>query len=37
MNSNVGTPHAVDKKYNLFPLASSDVMSNTNLKQNEGY
>jgi hypothetical protein len=37
MNSNVGTPHAVDAKYNLFPLASSDVMSNTNLKQNPGY
>ena len=37
MNSNVGTPHAVDSKYNLFPLASSDVMSNTNLKQNDGY
>ena len=37
MNSNVGTPHAVDVKYNLYPLASSDVMSNTNLKQNAGY
>ncbi len=37
MNSNVGTPHAVDSKYNLFPLASSDVMSNPNLKQNAGY
>ena len=37
MNSNVGTPHAVDSKYNLFPLASSDVMSNTNLVQNPGY
>ena len=37
MNSNVGTPHAVDAKYNLFPLASSDVMSNTNLQQNPGY
>ena len=24
-------------KYNIYPLASSDVMSNTNLKQNEGY
>jgi len=37
MNSNVGTPHAVDSKYNLYPLASSDVMSNPNLKQNAGY
>ena len=37
MNNNVGTPHAVLSKYNLFPLASSDVMSNPNLKQNEGY
>ena len=37
MNSNVGTPHAVDAKYNLFPLASSDVISNPNLKQNAGY
>ncbi|MCR4603048.1 MAG: RagB/SusD family nutrient uptake outer membrane protein [Prevotella sp.] len=37
MNSNVGTPHAVDAKYNLYPLASSDIMSNSNLKQNEGY
>ena len=37
MNSNVGTPHAVLSKYNLYPLASSDVMSNQNLKQNEGY
>jgi hypothetical protein len=37
MNSNVGTPHAVDSKYNLYPLASSDVISNTNLVQNPGY
>ena len=37
MNSNVGTPHAVDSKYNLYPLASSDVMSNLNLQQNPGY
>ena len=37
MNSNVGTPHAVDSKYNLYPLASSDVISNTNLTQNPGY
>ncbi len=37
MNSNVGTPHAVDSKYNLYPLASSDVISNPNLQQNAGY
>ena len=37
MNSNVGTPHAVDSKYNLYPLASSDIISNTNLVQNPGY
>ena len=38
MNSNVGTPHGVDSKYNLYPLASSDVISNSeNLKQNTGY
>lgn len=37
MNSNVGTPHAVDSKYNLFPLASSDIISNPNLEQNKGY
>ena len=37
MNSNIGTAHAVDSKYNLFPLASSDVMSNPNLTQNPGY
>jgi hypothetical protein len=37
MNSNVGTPHAVDSKYNLFPLASSDRMSNPGLEQNTGY
>ena len=37
MNSNVGTPHSVDSKYNLFPLASSDVISNPNLTQNPGY
>ena len=37
MNSNVGTPHGVSDKYNLFPLASSDVISNTNLEQNAGY
>ena len=37
MNSNVGTPHGVDSKYNLFPLASSDMISNPNLKQNAGY
>ena len=37
MNSNVGTPHAVDSKYNLYPIASSDIISNPNLKQNPGY
>ena len=37
MNSNVGTPHAVDSKFNLFPLASSDIIANPNLKQNTGY
>ena len=37
MNSNVGTPHGVNSKYNLYPLASSDVISNTNLVQNPGY
>jgi hypothetical protein len=37
MNSNVGTPHGVDSKYNLYPLSSSDVISNTNLTQNAGY
>ena len=37
MNSNVGTPHGVDPKFNLYPLASSDIISNPNLKQNEGY
>ena len=37
MNSNNGTPHAVDSKYNLYPIPSSDIMSNLNLKQNEGY
>ena len=37
MNSNAGTPHAVDSKYNLYPLASSDVISNPSLEQNTGY
>ena len=37
MNSNVGTPHGVEAKYNLYPLASSDVNSNPNLVQNTGY
>lgn len=27
----------VDSKYNLFPIPSSDMISNTGLKQNEGY
>ena len=37
MNGNAGTAHAVDKRYNLFPIPSSDIMSNPNLEQNEGY
>ena len=37
MNNNIGTPHAVDKRYNLYPIPSSDIMSNSNLIQNEGY
>ncbi|MBN2742293.1 MAG: RagB/SusD family nutrient uptake outer membrane protein [Marinilabiliaceae bacterium] len=28
---------AVDKKYNLMPIPSTDVMANTNLKQNTDY
>ncbi|RAJ02375.1 putative outer membrane starch-binding protein [Chitinophaga skermanii] len=27
----------VDAKYNLFPIPSSEIISNTNLKQNQGY
>ena len=27
----------VDSKYNLFPIPSADIISNTNLKQNQGY
>ena len=37
MNSNSGSAHAVDKHFNLYPIPSSDIMSNSNLKQNEGY
>ena len=37
MNSNSGSAHSVDKHYNLFPIPSSDIMANSNLKQNEGY
>ncbi len=37
MNSNIGTPHGVDKHFNLYPIPSSDIMSNSNLKQNDGY
>lgn len=37
MNSNIGTPRGVDKHFNLYPIPSSDIMSNSNLKQNEGY
>lgn len=36
-NSDGGTAHAVDSKYNLFPLAAGDISSNLNLKQNTGY
>ena len=28
---------AVDSKYNLFPIPSSDINSNSNLTQNTGY
>lgn len=37
MNSNIGTPHGADKHFNLYPIPSADIMSNSNLKQNEGY
>lgn len=39
MNSNAGTPHSVDAKYNLYPIPASDIMSNPNLAaaQNNGY
>ena len=37
MNNNTGTAHGVDSHYNLFPIPSSDMMSNTNLVQNPGY
>ena len=37
MNSNAGQPHGVDKRYNVYPIPSSDLMSNSNLTQNEGY
>jgi hypothetical protein len=28
---------SVDDKYNLFPIPSTDISSNPNLKQNPGY
>jgi hypothetical protein len=34
-NTESGT--SVDDKYNLFPIPAADLISNTNLKQNEGY
>lgn len=37
MNSNIGTPHGVDSHFNLYPIPSSDLMANSNLKQNAGY
>ncbi|MBQ9231670.1 MAG: RagB/SusD family nutrient uptake outer membrane protein [Prevotella sp.] len=37
MNSNIGTAHAVDAHFNLYPIPSSDIMSNSNLEQNAGY
>lgn len=37
MNSNVGTAHGVDSHFNIYPIPSSDIMANTNLKQNAGY
>lgn len=37
MNSNAGSAHAVNDKYNLYPIPSSDIMANSNLKQNDGY
>jgi len=37
MNSNAGTPHSVDNKFNLYPIPSSDIMANSNLIQNPGY
>jgi len=36
-NSDGGTAHAVDSKYNLYPLAAGDITANSNLKQNDGY
>ena len=37
MNSNNGSAHAVDSHFNLYPIPSSDIMANSNLKQNAGY
>ena len=34
---NIQTGTAVDAKYNIFPIPSSDVGANTNLTQNTGY
>lgn len=37
MNSNSGIPHGVESHFNLYPIPSSDIMANSNLKQNDGY
>lgn len=37
MNSNAGQPHAVDSKYNIYPLPANEISQNSNLKQNAGY
>jgi len=37
MNSDMGMAHAVDSHFNLYPIPSSDIMANSNLKQNPGY
>jgi starch-binding outer membrane protein, SusD/RagB family len=34
---NVAAGRAVDSKYNIFPIPTSDLLSNTNLTQNTGY
>ena len=37
MNSNSGSAHDVNSKYNLFPIPSAEISNNSNLKQNPGY
>ncbi len=34
---NVSGVNSIDSKYLLFPLPSTDVSANSNLKQNDGY